>query len=131
MKGWTLIELCAVLLILGLGIGLGYPHYRQLLLEQRRAEAHQQLQSLAIQLEEAFARTRSYANAADIVSDTSRKSRFYRISVNHSGCKDRPTIDCFELRAHPAPDGPQQQDRLCPELRLDHQGRRTPRQCWP
>ncbi len=66
IKGVTLIELMAVICIIGILAAIAYPSYQSQLSKVRRSEGQQLLLVLASQLEDNYLKNRDYKNLENI-----------------------------------------------------------------
>jgi type IV pilus assembly protein PilE len=133
-KGFTLIELMIVVVVLGILIAIAYPAYTNQVQKTRRADATAALLGAAQQLERCFTRFNSYQDAscpnfgvidADGAGGSVTERGFYRL-----GYQVR-TPTSFRLEARPQ--GAQRNDN-CGTFTLDHRGNRFPLpsadRCW-
>lgn len=115
MRGFTLIELMIVVVIVGILAAIAYPSYQNQVRKSRRADAKAALMETAQQLERCYTRFSDYADAnceADVsyVSD----DEFYTISASAM------SASAFTLSA--APRGDQVNDTECGTLSLTSTG---------
>jgi len=126
-KGFTLIELMIVVVVLGIIAAIAFPAYTQYVQQTRRADATSSLLNAAQQLERCFTRTNSYAGCGDPRGERASSDRFYDIGGDIEE-------DSFTLIASPNTDGAQAGDPCVFEL--DHRGNRLPspdddpNRCW-
>ena len=133
-KGFTLLELMIVVVIIGIIAAIGYPSYTQHLLKTRRADAQRALTDLANRLD------RYYVNRAGIAAPTyttdmtllsytqATKVSIGRYELAVAACAGGTIATCYALTAT-AIDS-QKKDTLCPALSLQSSGAKTPIVCW-
>lgn len=129
-KGWTLLELLFVLLIIGIIATLAYPAYTQQLTITRRAEAHRLLLEAAAAQERRFALHFNYATELSELDYKRPDTKHYRLKLSHHHCQSMKTVSCYELTAQPEVDSPQKKDAPCQKISINHLGQRAPKACW-
>lgn len=132
-KGFTLIELMIVVVIIGIISAIAYPSYMATVRKSNRAEAKTELVDLAQRLQRCYTtygsfnddrnRCTVYEDLTDGSKVKSRGSAFYEIGI------DGDAATTYRLVAT-AVKSPQTQDTGCNVLTLNHQGVRTPPECW-
>ncbi len=136
-KGFTLLELMVVVIIIAIVAAFAYPTYRQHVVKTRRADAKGSLAELA-QLQEDFYvnnPSRQYATsfaqlniggAFELKDDDTLISRegYYEITFSPTATAD------FTLTATPTSKGGQDQDNDCLQFTIDSLGQKEPAQCW-
>ncbi len=126
-RGFTLIELMIVVLVLGILTAIAYPSYTSHLRKSRRAEAQQVLMDAYTRQQQQLLDTRSYiVSATKKVEDTGAPinttlASFYTFAMDPS------TASTFTLTATPA--GSQVGDS-CAMLSITHLGQKSPATCW-
>ena len=132
-RGFTLIELMVVVVIVGILAGVAYPSFREQSRRSARAEARAALLDGASRQEQYWLDNKSYtATLSDLQIAATTESEKYAISVDaaSAGC---PIARCYSLRA--TPQGPQAEDANCSALTLNSSGVKsatgtTPTECW-
>ncbi|MFZ5466068.1 MAG: type IV pilin protein [Pseudomonadota bacterium] len=127
-KGFTLIELMIAVAIVGILAAIAYPGYQQYVLKTRRAAAQGCLQELAQWMERYYTSNMTYANA-NLPQTSCRNDLGGFYAFAFSGAPDGAS---YTLQA--AAQGRQADDEAggtsCSSLTLDHQGARSPSECW-
>ncbi|THF65890.1 prepilin-type N-terminal cleavage/methylation domain-containing protein [Pseudothauera nasutitermitis] len=130
-RGFTLIEVMIVVVIVGILASIAYPSYQQHVLKTRRALATGCLLELSQFMERYYTTNMSYAGAA--LPNTSCRGdlgNFYTFQF----AANQPTATTYLINA--VPQGAQQRDTLCGTLGLNHTGTRTEggtgsvAECW-
>lgn len=131
--GFTLIELMIAVAILAIVMGIAIPSYNQWVIESGRADGKAELLRVAQVLERCYTRYSTYLPGAgdtpdecDDGYDAESPKGKYQVEVTAA------TASTFQLTATAI--GGQANDDECPELTLDHLGRRGPEDtqdvCW-
>jgi type IV pilus assembly protein PilE len=118
--GFTLIELCIVVVIVAILAAVAIPSYQSYVKESRRQEAQQGLLTLSLLMERSFARTGSYPIATLPSADL--PTAYYSFSLDASS-----SVSTFKMQA--APIGSQSGDS-CGTMTLNQAGQKTPANCW-
>ncbi|MGE6608183.1 type IV pilin protein [Halomonas sp. NPDC076908] len=117
-RGFTLIELMIVVVIIGIIASIAYPSYTRYVQKSVRTDAHAGLMQAASELERCYTRTYSYANCD--FPNTSPESRYtISNSDNASGYKLTAT-----LISNGGSDGCEE------DITLSSSGERLPNGCW-
>ncbi len=124
-NGFSLIELIAVMAIIGILVSIAMPSYSQYIQKQRRVDAHHLLLENRSKLTRCFTFAGSYT---DCRIRTESKLEFYTLNSNIT-----PTS--WTLTAVPAPNSTQVKDTACSSFSLDNLDEKsatgdTPDQCW-
>jgi type IV pilus assembly protein PilE len=122
-RGFTLLELMVVVIIMSLLAGIGYPSYRQQVIRGNRSEAKASLMQAAQGLEKCFTRFGAYNNGGCAIatnltppnSIVSSGDGLYRVSGEIDGAS-------FTLRA--VPQQGQASDVACGTFTLTQSGQR-------
>lgn len=126
-RGFSLIELMVVVVVIAILAAVAYPNYRDSTLKSRRGQAKADLVEMAQILERRHTVQNNYAGAVPVLSDSSARAHY-----------DFPTAaiaanaQTFTLTA--TPKGGQTADR-CGTLSLTHTGQKgqtsgTAAECW-
>ncbi len=132
-RGFTLIELMIVVVIVAILAGIAYPSYRNQVIKGNRAAAQSYMLSLSSREEQLMLDNRSYKSAtvAELAdangplrfAPPTEVSRFYNLSIVAPNAVP-PT---YLITATPIPGGIQAPDG---NLTLDNTGARTPAAKW-
>lgn len=142
-RGFTLIEMMIVLVIIAIIVAIAYPSYTEYMYKVRRSDGQAALMTMNAQLERCFSRYGSYVNAAcpafTLLSGAGYNSEegFYNVQFEDAagGPGGAPTATTFSLYA--TPQGAQVNDANCLTLTLNQIGVRAwtgsyvaPKSCW-
>jgi type IV pilus assembly protein PilE len=118
-RGFTLIELMIVVMILAVLAGIAYASYSNSVIASRRKAASACMLELAQHMERVYTTSLSYAGvtAAPALACRTELSAFYTISLNGT-----PTATTYALQAAPTS---QQKDAKCGTLGLNQAGTKT------
>lgn len=128
-RGFTLIELMVVVIIIAIIFSIGLPSYSQYIIESQRNDAKGRLVALEARMQRFWANSgRTYANAATALGlpDSSDANYTYSvvIAANGAGIANQ----AFTLTATAT--GSQVNDTGCTTLTVDNTGAKTPVACW-
>ena len=118
--GFTLIELCIVVVIVAILAAVAIPSYQKYVRDSRRQEAQQGLLTLSLLMERSFARAGSYPIA---LPSADLPTAYYTFSLDASSS----SATSFKIQA--APTGAQSGDS-CGTMTLNQAGQKTPANCW-
>ena len=125
MKGFTIIELMIVLIIVAILVALAYPSFVQYARKAKRGEAQHLLLNWAINQEIYRSNNSTYASKDDLPAPTNEYYAFDTVGD--------PTATVYVLQADAG--GDQANDRAkdgssCEVLSLDQNGVKSPPACW-
>lgn len=124
-KGFTLIEVMIVAVIIAILASVAYPSYQNSVQKTRRADAKEALTRAASMQERHFFTNNQYtASTADIGGSTSTEG-YYAVTVlgNSVSCTaSGVTYPCFTVVASAV--GAQASDKTCGQFSIDHTGRK-------
>lgn len=129
-KGFTLIELMIVVLILGILSSIAIPSYRDYVLRSKRVEAQSALLNFAAQQERYFSRTNAYGSLNDVGMPASTENGLYALSVVRSAFGGVPNLR-YTLTA--TAQNTQANDSACAVITLTSTGVKggtTAGECW-
>jgi type IV pilus assembly protein PilE len=125
VKGFTLIELMIVMVIIGVLAAIAYPSYQSHLQKSRRVDAQTAMLELAQYMERYYTTNGSYTGAAlpFTASPKDDATKYYALSLSAQAANS------YTLSG--APSGTQATDS-CGTLTLNHTGAKTPTTsgCW-
>jgi type IV pilus assembly protein PilE len=124
-RGFTLIEVLIVLVIVAILTAIALPAYREQLRRSARAEAQTFLTDMASRQQQFLADRRAYANAVPALNMSPPASLSGKFDFAVAAAAGPPPS--FTLTA--AATGDQASD-LCPLLTIDSAGNRSPAKCW-
>ena len=134
-RGFTLIELMVVVVIIAILAGIGYPMYLDQMKKSRRSDAKTTLSDVAARMEQFYQNNNGYTTdltllgytANPFTTDQAGGSGYYTISVAapNAAC---PIATCFSLEADPRL--AQVDDTQCDPLVYTSNGGKTPTSCW-
>lgn len=135
-KGFTLIEILIVLVIISILVTIAVPAYQESVTKSRRADAKAALSAAVLAQEKWFFQYSGYTDDVDdIGGDGSGKllspEGYYQLSLDmNSGtgsCVGGGSVkyNCYTLTATPVVGGPQTDDAKCTSLSITHLGVKT------
>ncbi|AHE66727.1 type IV pilin protein [Legionella oakridgensis] len=141
-KGFSLIELLIVLVVIGILASIAYPSYRDYISRARRSDGQSALLDLASRMERYYSENHTYqtatigtGNATDVLSSAVSPEGWYTLAINN------PTTSTYTLQATPR-NAQATADTLCQTLTLNQLGVKgiatgpagsptgTASQCW-
>lgn len=122
MRGFTLVELMIVVVIIGILAAVAIPAYGSYAFRARRADAQELLLRIASAQERFYATNNHYGSLTEIGFDNPALSakRFYSVTVDVASASTTQTYT-----ATAAAQGPQATDK-CGSLRINNAGAKTP-----
>jgi len=135
MRGFTLMELMIVVVIIGVIAAIAYPNYQESVRKSRRADAKTTLSDLAAREEQHFNDNKTYTSSAATLgvtlNGTTTQQGFYNITI--ASCPPPGTLaSCYVITATAT--GLQASDTKCATLTYTSSGSRgsTPAggSCW-
>ena len=125
IKGFTVIELMIVLVIVAILVALAYPSYIQYVRKSKRGEAQQLLLNWSINQEIWRSNHTAYAGTGDLPAPTNDHYAFDTVNA--------PTATTYVLQADA--NGDQEKDTTrdgspCGVLTLNQSGVKSPPACW-
>lgn len=126
-RGFTLIELMMVMVVIGILLGIAVPAYSDYVMKARRADGTAYLMVLAAEQEKWFFANNTFTKTRSDIGDATSPDGFYTITLSNSvagvTCNGGGgPFNCFELTATAA--GRQAGDEDCTTFTLDHRGMR-------
>jgi type IV pilus assembly protein PilE len=122
-RGFTLVELMIVILVIAIIASIAVPTYRSFILRAQRSDATAALLRARSAQEKFFLQNRRYMTDADLTALGLNMSEhgFYTVATAPDGARPLPN---FALTAAPAAGSPQAQDTKCASFTLDDVGTR-------
>jgi type IV pilus assembly protein PilE len=133
-KGFSLIELLIVVVIVGILLGIALPNYRDYTLRSHRTDAHASLLDIAARQERFVAQNNTYTTEVSAANGlglgtTETREGYYDLAV--APCAGGTIATCYLITA--TAKGDQTNDAECPSITYDSLGTRsgtTPNECW-
>ena len=127
MRGFTLIEMMVVVVILGILVSIAYPSYTSYLLKSRRAEAKSMLQEIQLRQEKYRANNSSYGSLSDL--GWTQTLTHYNLDIPNSSVSG----SSYSIQANAKTGSSQLNDMQgstnCKNLAINQSGK-TPPACW-
>lgn len=115
-RGFTLIEVMIVVVIIGILSAIAYPNYTEYVRRGARADAMTLLLDAANKQEQFFVDNRAYSNDLEAIGvPTATENGYFNVTL------ENVTADTFRIVATAAA-GPVQGDEQCPALTIDELG---------
>ena len=97
-KGFSLVEVMIVVVIIGILAAVAIPNYNDYLMRSKVPEATSRLSDLRVRMEQYFQDNRTYAAAPACNADTT-PSKYFDFSCNDTGGVTTATATAFVVRA--------------------------------
>lgn len=146
-KGFSLVELMIVLVVMGIIVSFAYPSYTNQVRKSKRADAHVALNEVVQRLESYFMRHYEYptgakgdASYSQLLTGLGYPSTGIISSEGHYEIEIDSKKTIYTVTAKPVAASSQQQDKLCFIMEIKHTGQRsakndsqvnTTNECWP
>lgn len=126
-RGFTLIEVMIVVVIVGILASIAYPSYRNYVLKANRAEGAAHILRILQAQERHYSQNMTYTTAlSDLQIDASSETGKYSISTaGMTACNGRTIAQCVNVTATAATTDP-----ICNTMSMDSRGTKTPTACW-
>ena len=132
-RGFTLIELMIVLVIVAILASIAVPSYQNSVMKSRRADAKAALSAAAAEQEKWFFQFMQYSGDVDDIGGNGSglllsPEGFYTVTVTNPSagtCTSSAPFNCYTLTATPTVGGPQEEDTACTTFVLAHTGARS------
>ncbi len=126
-KGFTLIEVMIVVVIVAILAAVAVPSYQDSIRKTRRADAKEALTRIAALQERFFFTNNKYGTASDLGVGSTSQEGYYTISIYTTpgadpGCGVDP---CFRAVANPPAGGAQAADTKCGVFSINHIGQKV------
>lgn len=142
-RGFTLIELMAVVAVLGILAAFAYPSYQETIRKGKRTEGRAALTALMQQQERYYSQHNSYSKfGSSSTSDDEKRFKWYSgakpatsaYEISGDACKDETIQNCVILTAKPGTSNvdPRYKDPECGSLTLTSTGLKGAdgTRCW-
>lgn len=142
VRGFTLIELMIVVLIIGIIAAFAYPSYLDQIRKSRRADGLALLGDAASRMEQFYLNRKSYSIAAitDLgyvdngADDALSQEGYYLLSLSSpiptDACVAANNCFTFTLQVTPTTKGGQNDDGVCSAITINNNGNKLPKACW-
>jgi len=135
-RGFTLIELMIVVVILGVIVAIAYPSYTRWAMQTRRSDAHRILTTIAALQEKRLSECAAYTatftgNITDCASGGLGLASSYSPDGHYEVTLTTSSSTSYNLSAAPVTGGLQLQDTKClAGITLNSLGLKGPTSCW-
>lgn len=129
-KGFTLIEVMIVVVIVAILAAVAIPSYQDSVRKTRRADAKEALTRIAALQERYFFTKNDYGTAALLGVGNTSTEGYYTINIYTTPGADTAGGECgadpcYRIVANPVATGPQAADTKCALFTLNHVGQKT------
>ena len=124
-RGFSLIELMVVVLIVSILAGIAVPSYMSHIRQSRRTDAKAALLDLAAREERYFATNNGqYTSSLSALgySSSTVGNGYYTVAVTNVTAGSTTAVATFTITATPVPTGPQSKDTLCTSFTITNTG---------
>jgi len=127
-KGFNLIELMVVLIILGIIVSIALPAYTDQMIASRRSDGQAALLNMSALMEHYYTENNTYVGATAATLNITNLSQqgYYQLSISNL------TATTYTLTATPVAGGPQVSDAACGALSITNTNVKSPNPtlCW-